>query len=676
LTPLLFLALAATPTPPLSVVLITLDTTRADHVGRVEGRAPLTPNLDALGRDGVRFRNALTASPLTLPAHCSLLTGLEPPAHGVRDNGVASLPAEIPTLAEAFSARGYRTGAFIASRVLDRRFGLARGFDVYDDFMIAERLGEQGYPERDAALVTSAALAWSAKLAPGRPYFVWVHYYDPHAPYLPPGDWKGALPARRYAGEVAYVDREIGRLLEALPGRGRRIVAAVGDHGEMLGEHGEKEHGVFLYEGALAVPLLLAGPGVPPGRVVDGPVATRGLAATLLALSGIEVNARSFGPELPGVRAAAPARPAPVYSETDMPASAYGWSPLAAATDERLRLIVAPRPELYDLRADPAESRNLWGTPAEAEAVRRLQGVIAEANRGARPAGAPPAPVSAELADSLRQLGYLSGSSGRAGSIDPKDGIKLLDDFERAKELTRSGRAREAVSALTVLVKASPGNVPFLARLAEAQAAAGEVGAAIQTVGEALTLNPRLDFLHVQLARLLAQAGRIEEARASYRAALAINPRLAPAWLGLGELAAKSGDSAGERRILGEAAAADLHSGALYARLAQVELAAGEVSAASTHALEATRLLPDFAAAWWVAGEVAEKQNRPALALERYERALALGLEDPRALVRVGRLLRAAGRPGDAEPYLRRAIVVAPGTSSAEDARRLLSEKP
>ena len=340
--------------------------------------------------------------------------------------------------------------------------------------------------------------------------------------------------------------------------------------------------------------------------------------------------------------------------------------------------MVAPRPELYDLRADPTESRNLWGTPGPgvADAVRRLQQVIAEANRSPRRAEGLPSPASAELADSLRQLGYLSGSSGRAGSIDPKDGIALLDDFERAKELTRSGRAREAVSAFTVLVKASPGNVPFLVRLAEAEAAAGEVGAAIETVGEALTLNPGLDFLHVQLARLLAQAGRIEEARASYRAAIAINPRLAPAWLGLGELAARSGNSAEERRILREAAAADIHSGALYARMAQVELAAGEISAASTHALEAIRLLPDFASAWWVAGEVAEKQRQPSVALERFEKALALGLEDPRALVRVGRLLRAAGRPAAAEVYLRKAIVVAPGTASAEDARRLLSESP
>jgi predicted Zn-dependent protease len=303
--------------------------------------------------------------------------------------------------------------------------------------------------------------------------------------------------------------------------------------------------------------------------------------------------------------------------------------------------------------------------------VRQLQRVIADVNRGARRAEAPP--DAAELAGSLRQLGYLSGSSGRAGSIDPKDGIKLLDEFEKAKDLTRSGRATEAIAALTVLVKASPGNVPFLVRLAEAQAAAGEVGDAIETVGDALALNPGLDFLHLQLARLLTRAGRIEEGRASYRAALALNPRLAPAWLGLAELAAKSGGTSEELRLLREAEAEKLHSGALYARLAQVELAAGDTPAAATHALEAMRLLPDFAAAWWVAGEVAEKQDRPALALERFEKALALGLEDPRALVKVGRLLMTAGRASDAEIYLRRAIVVGAGTASAEDARRLLS---
>ena len=183
---------AASPGAPASLVLITLDTTRADHVGRLVAGRPLTPHLDALARGGTRFTRALTPSPLTLPAHCSLMTGLDPPAHGVRDNGVSALPADLPTLATVLSARGYATAAFVSSRVLDRRFGLDRGFGVYDDDAVAEDVGGQGYPERDAVAVTEAALAWVARAAPGRPLFLWVHYYDPHAPYEPSGIPAGA----------------------------------------------------------------------------------------------------------------------------------------------------------------------------------------------------------------------------------------------------------------------------------------------------------------------------------------------------------------------------------------------------------------------------------------------------------------------------------------------------
>jgi len=669
LIPLLLLALAAPPPP--SVVLITLDTTRADYVGRQEDGAPLTPHLDALARSGTRFSRAVTATPLTLPAHCTLLTGLDPPAHGVRDNGVASLPATLPTLATAFTARGYDTAAFVSSRVLDRRFGLGRGFALYDDFLVAERTGEQGYPERDAAAVTAAALTWARARQPGRPYFLWIHYYDPHAPYEPPGPpgrWAGAPAARRYAGEIAYVDREVGRLLAELPDAGRRLVAAVGDHGEMLGEHGEKEHGILLYQGSLSVPLILAGPGVTPGKRIEETVGTRGLAATLLRLSGGGGDTAAFGPELPGLRSSDSAPPALVYSETDLPASAYGWSPLAAATDDRYRLIVAPRPELYDLREDPAETKNLWGT--HADDVRRLQAAIAAANRGGRAGEA--VPPSADLAASLRQLGYLSGSSGRAGTIDPKDGIRMLDEFEKAKALTRSGKAGEAVAALETLVKASPGNVPFLVRLAEAQAAAGDLGHAIQTMGEALNLNPGLDFLHLEMARYCQRAGKLEEAEAAYRAALERNPRLATAWLGLAELLGRRGDAAGERAALSEGTASGTNSGILWTRLAQVQLADGRLQDAERSALEASRLLPSFAPAWWVAGEVAEKQGNSAVALERFEKAASLGLDDPRALVKAGRLLIQAGRPQAARPLLERAVELAPRTTWAEDARALL----
>jgi arylsulfatase A-like enzyme/Tfp pilus assembly protein PilF len=668
-------ALAAAAPPPSaspSVILITLDTTRSDYVGRREGGVPVTPNLDALARSGMRFTRAVTASPLTLPAHCTLLTGLDPPAHGVRDNGVASLPDSVPTLGTAFSARGYQTAAFVASRVLDRRFGLARGFQVYDDAMVAEKVGERGYPERDAATVTTAALAWASRLPAGEPYFLWVHYYDAHSPYEPPGIPRTAPALQRYAGEIRYVDSEIGRLLEGLPrSPGGRLVAAVGDHGEMLGEHGEKTHGIFLYRAAVEVPLILAGPGVAPGKTIAATAGTRGLAASLLALAGPTAGAEPFGPGLPGLAPAPPA--APVYSETLLPATAYGWSPLEAATDDRRRLIVAPRPELYDLASDPGETQNLFSEQREAAA--RLGRFVARTEKQARA----PAPVPAdrsEMAASLRQLGYLSGSSPRAGTIDPKDGIRMLDEFEAAAAALRRGQSREAAEKLRELVRRSPGNVPFLARLGEAEVASGQTEAGIATFREAIALNPGLDFLHEHLARLYLGLGRIEEARASYRTAVELNPRMAPAWLGLARIASRTGPPGEESRVLRQAEAAGTNSAAVMARLAQIELSDGKLPEARRHAEEAIRLAPEVAAAWWVAGEAAEKEGHTDQALERYERALALGLEDPRALVRTSQLLIAAGRVDAARPYLRRAIVVGAGSPSAEDARRLLQEQP
>ena len=662
----------ATPPDPPSLILLTLDTTRADHVGRIVAGRPLTPHLDALARSGTRFSRALTASPLTLPAHCTLMTGLDPPAHGVRDNGISALPPDLPTLASVLSARGYATAAFVSSRVLDRRFGLARAFEVYDDDAVAEDVGGQGYPERDAVAVTEAALAWIARAVPGRPFFLWVHYYDPHAPYEPHGLPSSAPAAARYAGEVASVDREAGRLLAALPRAARgRVVAVAGDHGEMLGEHGEKEHGVFLYRAALEVPLILSGPGVPAGRSVDRVIGTRALAATLLTLLGFDADARAFGHGLPLDDAGKGIAASPVYSESSLPATAYGWSPLRAATDDRYRLVVAPRPELYDLPADPAESRNILAE--QPEAVRRLRNAIAAAERNARPAT--PAPAAAELAESLRRLGYLSGSSSRAGGMDPKDGISLLAEFEQARTWTRQGRNREAVVKLRDLVGRSAGNVPFLARLGEAQVSIGETEAGLATFRQAIALNPQLDFLHAHLAQLYAAAGRRKEARAEYEAALALNPRSAPAWLGLAEIASREGPAGEELRFLRRGEAAGANSAAIFARLAQIELPAGDLAGARRHAEAAVRLAPGFAAAWWVAGEVAEKDGRAAQALERFEKALALGLEDPRALVKAGRLLIEAGRPDAARPYLRRAIAVGAGSPSAEDARRLLERR-
>ncbi len=624
-----------------SLVLLTLDTTRSDHLGAYGAAGARTPVLDGLAARGVRYARAIAPSPLTLPAHASLLTGLDPPEHGVRDNGIAVLPAGLPTLATVLEERGYATGAFVASRVLDRRFGLDRGFGVYGDRMAAERIGQYGYPERDAGAVTTAALAWTSRLPAGQPYFLWVHYYDPHAPYQPPAG-RHASERDAYASEIAYVDQEIGRLLAGLPA-GERLVAAVGDHGEMLGEHGESGHGIFLYRAALEVPLILAGPGIPAGSVIEETVATRRLASSLLRLLGGAAGLP--GPGLPGL--GEESAPRPVYSEARMPASAYGWAALEAITDGRWRLIAAPRPELYDLAADPAEEHNLLAEKrsgrvrgAQTRNVGRrlralLEGLEAgfERRRGAEP------PADPELDAQLRSLGYLSVTSVE-GTIDPKDGVKLLADFDRARQLMGAGDNRRAAILLAELVAKNPGNVPFRTRLAAAQLETGQAEAAIASYRAAVELNPRLDFLHRNFADAYLRLGRLEEARAEYRLTLELNPRFAAAWLRLAELAARAGRPAEERRLLLEAVAAGTSSAAIRSRLGQIEIAAGKAEAAAAHLVQATELAPAWPLPWLLRGQAVEA---------------------------LGDLDAAAG-------HYRRAAALAPGSKEGREARRRLAE--
>jgi choline-sulfatase len=663
------LATAATPAPQTapSVLLLTLDTTRADALGSYGGRS--TPALDGLAARGVRWAQAVTSSPLTLPAHSTLLTGLVPPEHGVRDNGTTVLPRNMPTLAAAFASRGYATAAFVASRVLDRRFGLARGFQHYDDRAPAEQIGEYGYPERNARQQTDAALEWLAKSPAGKPLFLWVHYYDPHAPYSPPGMDPRASAAQLYTGEVAYMDREVGRLLAGLPGGAERfLIAAVGDHGESLGEHGERTHGLFLYHSTLHVPLILAGPGVPKGKAVQETAHTARLAATLLRVSGNK-NAASFGAVLPGLGG----RPSPVYLETRFPLSAYGWSPLEGMFDGRWKLIVAPKPELYDLASDPGEKRNLLSD--QREQARRLKSSLQAAQRSFQ---VPKVEASGpELARSLQSLGYASGSgaSGK-GTIDPKDGVPLLADFMAAKEAVQQDNPKAAVTKLSDLVRRSPGNIPFLTALAGAQLASGDGEAAIGTYKRAARENPRLDFLHLNLGDAYAHLGRPDEAKKEYELTLELNPRFAAAWWGLADLAQKSGNTtntAEARRLLDQAVASGTESVSILVRLAELEARAGEAEASERHFRQAVELAPAWVPAWLVWGQTAENQGKLDLALERYLKAAEIAPDEPAPLLGAGRVLQKKGDREGASRYFERIFVIAPGSAEAREARRLLT---
>ncbi len=574
------------------MLLVTLDTTRADALG-AWGGAARTPVLDGLAARGVRFAEALTPVPLTLPAHASLLTGLDPNQHGLRDNGVGALAPEATTLAERFRDAGYVTVAIVASRVLDRRFGLDQGFDRYDDRMTAERLGEYGYPERPAKEVVDTAVGAARELPADRPLFVWVHFYDPHAPYDPPEGDPAADAKIRYLQEIEEVDRQLGRLLAELPRKGPRLVAVVGDHGESLGEHEEAEHGLLLTEAALHVPLILAGPGVPPGRVRSEPVGTVRLAATLVELAGLKKGSTK---EVPGPAlslVAGDSESEPVYHETQMPASAFGWAPLAAVTAGTWRFVLGPEPELFDLASDPGEQSNLLSArPAEGrEPQKQLKSLLS------RKLLFEPRPLApdAELEAAMRNLGYLSGQSKRAGTIAPKKGLALLARFVEAKRRLAEGEEGAAIRELQALVAESPGSVPFLSELSAAQRAVGAHAAAVATLDRALALNPGLDFLHLRKGETLAIAGKTKEAEAAFRQALALNPRFAQAYLELGELLSKAGRPGDEERLLAEAVAAGTDSAAILARLGQLEMNRGDFDSAERHLDDAARLLPEWA---------------------------------------------------------------------------------
>lgn len=424
--------------PPLNLVVVTLDTTRADRIGAYGApRAASTPALDRIAREGVLFEDATSPAPLTLPAHCTLFTGRLPPGHGAREN-VSSLDAATPTLARALQARGYRTGAFVGSLVLARSRGLSPGFDVYDD-RIPRRRG-QAHPRRRADAVLDRALRWINGTS-GSPFFAWLHFYDAHAPYEAMAPFDRAYAGHPYEAAIASVDAQIGRLRAYLDDHDltrRTVLVVIGDHGEGLGEHGELTHGLFLYQSVLRVPFILRAPAAPGGRRVRTAVSSADVTPTVLDLLGVppieDLDGRSVVPML--LRASSDAG-ADVYAENLYPQRRFKWSEMRAIRSGPLKLIDKTRPELYDLARDPGEAHDLSAEQPEvvARLARRLREW--EERLDARAVGdrGSAAPAPAEVRAALTSLGYVSdaaaGSASDTSGSDPREHVEQFNRMMR-----------------------------------------------------------------------------------------------------------------------------------------------------------------------------------------------------------------------------------------------------
>jgi arylsulfatase A-like enzyme/Flp pilus assembly protein TadD len=679
--------------PRAPIVLVSIDTLRSDRLPAYGFAGVATPAIDALVRDGVVFERAYSHCPLTLPSHLSILSGLLPAEHGVRDNlGYAFAAREESYLPLLLRRRGYATAAAVSAEVLRGATGIRAGFDRYDDEIGAasRRMGQPA--ERGGRQTVAAAVDWAReRLArdPAGPFFLFVHLYEPHSPYSPPPELARRHAEDAYLGEVAAADVAVGELLGALRRLGvyeRAVVALLSDHGEGLGEHGESQHGIFLYRESLQVPLILKLPGARQrGRRIARPVGLADVAPTLLGLVSADVPAGWRERSLLGDR-----RAAPVFAETLYPRLHLGWRDLASVIADAHHYVDAGTPELYDLGADPAELRDLAGDPSRGRLATALRVSLESFPRGFAPATAD---ADAAVA-SLRSLGYLtSGAAAGAGNAhlpDPKTELATLRRIEDAYAASMEGRSAAAVAELVPLLEREPHLVDMWVLLAAAYQELGRPPEALAALEKAAAHGGARPHLLLPLAELHAQLGEWREARRLAERARAAHPQRAA------ELELLAAEAAGDeaaalavlRRVLAEDLASRDFRRRAALRLAEIgrpdeAVAALAPLAASGEALDRLALAealvygrrhgearavleqllataPDDARAHEQLAAVLLRLDALGAAEDHVERALELDARRPRAWNARGVLLRRRGDSRGAIEAWRRAVELDP----------------
>jgi arylsulfatase A-like enzyme/Tfp pilus assembly protein PilF len=653
-------AAAAAPPParkgPVNVILVTMDTLRADHVGCYGATQVKTPMLDALAHDGVVFEHAYSQVPLTWPSHAAILTGTYPFQNGVQDFTGQPLAPQFHTIAQGLKAHGYATGAVVSAYVLDRGWGLSRGFDFYDDAFAAETFQKKdlGLVDRKAAESVDRAIGWLKK-TPQRPLFLWLHLYDPHSPYDPPEPYRTEYSSHLYDGEIAYADHELGRLIGWLKQSrlyDNSLIIFLSDHGESLGEHGEDEHGFFIYNSTIHIPLIVkppAGSGLKPSRVAS-PIETVAVAPTIFRMAGVhDLVEKQF--QSPPLFAADPAADA-AYSETFYPFSSFGWNPLHSLETSRYHYIEAPTPELYDLASDPEEKNNL--APQQAATASVLKDKLQQrlkVNPFAQSQGNGSG-LDPDAAEKLRALGYVayrapvSAEALAKGLPDPKAKVEEFRAILKATDAFHIGDFDTGKALLHKVREQDPNIyiVPFM--LGEGALRESDWQTAASELRRCLELNPNFDQAMTGLAHALVELGNVTEAQQWLQKALDYNPRNYRALYELGSLKARS-DKTAARADLEKAVAIQPNFAPLQRDLGMLLVEQKDYAEAGKHLSKAIELGVNEARIHNVLGICYSRTGKMNRAVEAYQQALAIDPNLAEAHLNLGFAYQQLGRAAD-----------------------------
>jgi len=652
-----------------NVLLISADTLRADHVGCYGNTVIRTPAIDGLARRGVLFRKAVTPVPITLPGHASMLTGLNPPRHGVRSNGFFRLRAETGTLGLRLKPQGYVTGAVVGAYVLDKRFGLNQGFDHYDDDMTrGQHPTTFGFSERRAEQVNEVAIEWLHRHARQK-FFLFVHYFDPHAPYAPPSPWDQVYKNNPYGGEIAYVDSQVGRLLAVLDElnlRQRTLVIFTSDHGESLGEHGESTHALLIYDATQLVPLIFsAPPPFPQNRIVTHQAGLIDIVPTVLALLGMS------GPEkLDGISLLEPppSRLRPMYIETLYTRLTHNWAPLLGVRRNDYKFIHAPKPEVYDLQADPRELNNLYAAKPDVAAemfatLRELLGGDPDTARDVKGN----LPVDEKTRQMLQAVGYVVPSTSIQAATeptslpDPKDMVLASHQLVEAQTRMTEGRWKEASELIRAYLEVSP-NDP------EGAHVAGLICRQLGQYDDALRHFTRAAAMGYQQAESLSGMASIYVVRKDlgkaeelYKKALQIDPHNTTALLGLGSVYGEQKREAEAMQAFQDAIryGQRINTGMAYVGISNLHRKAGRLAEAREALAKAVEAEPSNPVIARIAASFGEQTGDVGTTIEHLRKA-AEDRPTAEGLLKLGRLLNQQKRYHEAAQYLGRAMTLGP----------------